>query len=419
MKTVNVVWVIVGVTLIALAGIAIVASAPSLLLVQSASATSDVMTTTSVGGEQEAVSSTTTTTTKNASSAVLGDLFMIVKFKTASINPINETYIEISTVNNVTIIPPNATAATTTTINATETTNTTVNILPNGLALDKGRSLIVAEGEDDGGTEEQENATTTFVDISRMNPDGTGSGTGVVFFSTNSTGQLAFLNNMVGISQSEFSPEGGTIRTWEWKGGTVPFETGRGNAPTTRNNQTTITSALEEEEEETISTKTTTTKNASSAVLGSLFSFGEGAEATVNPINETYIEISYSGNRIIMPPNASGVVINTTETGNFTVNIQPKGLSIEQGQGFIVTEDGAAATEEQENANLTFVSLTRTNPEGTGSGTAVAFFSTNSTGQLAFLDHMVAIGQTEFSPQGSLFREWEWKGGTVPFETGN
>jgi len=111
-----------------------------------------------------------------------------VKFKTASINPINETYIEISTVNNATIIPPNATAATTTTINATETTNTTVNILPNGLALDKGRSLIMAEGEDDGGTEEQENATTTFVDISRMNPDGTGSGTGVVSFSTNSTG---------------------------------------------------------------------------------------------------------------------------------------------------------------------------------------------------------------------------------------
>ena len=81
----------------------------------------------------------------------------------------------------------------------------------------------MTEGDD---VAEEENATTTFVDISRMNPDGTGSGTGVVFFSTNSTGQLAFLNNMVGISQSKFSPEGGTIRTWEWKGGTVPFETG-------------------------------------------------------------------------------------------------------------------------------------------------------------------------------------------------
>src|SRR5215207_4832972 len=217
MKTLNVIGVIVAVTIIALAGIAIVAAAAS-LLVQSASAT-DVMTTTSVGGKQEAVSSTTTT--NNVSNAVLGNLFLIVEFETASVNPINETYIETSTVNNLTIMPPNATG---TTINATETANATVNILPNGLALDKGQSLIVTEGDD--GAEEQENATTTFVDISRISPDGTGSGTGVVFFSTNSTGQLAFLDNMVGINQGEFSPERGTIRTWEWKGGTLPFETG-------------------------------------------------------------------------------------------------------------------------------------------------------------------------------------------------
>jgi hypothetical protein len=76
-----------------------------------------------------------------------------------------------------------------------------------------------------------------------------------------------------------------------------------------------------------------------------------------------------------------------------------------------VTEDGAAA-EKEENATLTFVMLSRTNPDGTGSGTSATFFSTNSTGQLAFLDNMVAIGQTEFSPEGAHFREWEWKGGT-------
>src|ERR671911_1585841 len=238
MKTLNVLGVIVAVTIIALAGIAIVAAAAS-LLVQSASATTVVMATTSAGVEQEAVSSTNTTS--NVSNTVLGSLFLIVEYETASVNPVNETYIEISTVNNLTIMPPNATG---TTINATETANATVNILPNGLALDKGQSLIVTEGHD--GAEEQENATTTFVDISRISPDGTGSGTGVVFFSTNSTGQLAFLDNMVGINQGEFSSEGGTIRTWEWKGGTLPFETGAA-APT--GNQTTITSALGEEEE--------------------------------------------------------------------------------------------------------------------------------------------------------------------------
>jgi hypothetical protein len=195
--------------------------------------------TNSVGEGQEAVSSMTTTPNNNPS-AVLGSPFMIVEFETASVNPINETYIEISTVHNVTIIPPNATA--TTTINAIETANTTVNILPNGLALDKGQSLIVTEGDDNDGTAKQENATTTFVDISRMNPDGSGSGTGVVFFSTNSTGQLAFLDNMVGINDSVFSPGGGTIRVWEWKGGTLPFEID-GGAPTMEN-QTTIAPVL-------------------------------------------------------------------------------------------------------------------------------------------------------------------------------
>jgi hypothetical protein len=253
MKTLNVTGVIVAMTLIALAGITMVASTPSLLLVQSASATDDVMTTTpSVGGggggEQEAVSSTTTNTTNNnVSNALLGSLFMIVEFGTANVNPINETYIEVSTVNKVTIIPPKATA--TTTINGTETANVTVNILPNGLALSKGQTLIMTEGDDDDGAAEQENATSAAVDISSMNPDGTGAGTGVVFFSTNSTGQLAFLDNMVGISQSEFSPEGGTIRTWEWKGGTLPFETGAGAAPT-------------EEPSPLTDTTTTTTTNA-------------------------------------------------------------------------------------------------------------------------------------------------------------
>jgi hypothetical protein len=207
------------------------------------SASTSRNTTTSVGGgEQEAASSTTTATNNNVSNAVLGNVFMIVEFETANVNPINETYIEISTVHNVTIIPPNATTGTT--INGTETANTTVNILPNGLALDKGQSLIVTEG-DDVGTAEQENATTTFADISRMNPDGSGAGTGVVFFSTNSTGQLAFLDNMVGINDSVFSQGGGTIRVWEWKGETLPYET---DSPPTTGNQTTSTSTLEEEE---------------------------------------------------------------------------------------------------------------------------------------------------------------------------
>src|SRR5829696_9134818 len=158
------------------------------------------------------------------------------------------------------------------------------------------------------------------------------------------------------------------------------------SASTTGNTTTTTTTSVGGEEQEAVSSATTTsTNNVSNALLGRQFSFGEGTEANVNPINETYIVISYLGNRIIMPPNATGV-INSTETGNVTINIQPNGLSINQGQAFIMTEDGAEE-EEEENATITFVLLSRTNPDGTGSGTGVTFFSTNSTGQLAFLDN--------------------------------
>jgi hypothetical protein len=241
-KTLNVIGVIMAVTIIALAGIAIVAAAAASLLVQSASAT-DVMTnTTSVWGEQEAVSSTTTT--NNVSNAVLGRLFSFGEEGTeANVNPINETYIVISYSGNRIIMPPNATGV----INSTETGNLTINIQPNGLSINQGHALI--ETEDGAAAAEEENATITFVLLSRTNPDGSGSGTGVTFFSTNSTGQLAFLDNMVAIGQIEYSPEEGInrFREWEWKGGTLPFESGAA-APLTTGNQTTITSALEEEE---------------------------------------------------------------------------------------------------------------------------------------------------------------------------
>ena len=188
------------------------------------------------------------------------------------------------------------------------------------------------------------------------------------------------------------------------------------SASITGNNTTTTTTSVGGEQE-AVSSTTTTTSNVSNALLGRLFSYDEGedVESNVNPVNETYIVISYSGNRIILPPNTTGI-INTTETGNVTINIQPKGFSFNQGHAVIMTEDGAE--EGGENATISFVLLSHTNPDGSGSGTSVTYFSTNSTGQLAFLDDLVAIGQVEYSPAEGInrFAEWEWKGGTLPFE---
>jgi hypothetical protein len=241
MKTLNVIGVIVAVTIIALAGIAIVAAANASLLVQSASAATDVTmtTTTSVGGGEQGAASSTNTTTNNVSNAALGRLFSFGEGTEATVNPINETYIVVSYSGNRIIIPPNATG---TTINSTETGNVTINIQPNGLSFDQGQAFIVTE---DGAAEEGENATITFVLLSRTNPDGTGNSTSVTFFSTNSTGQLAFLDNMVAIGQTESSPEGARFREWEWKGGMLPFEIDGDGAPTTTGKQTTIASALE------------------------------------------------------------------------------------------------------------------------------------------------------------------------------
>ena len=213
----------------------VVAAAAASLLVQSASATTDVMgNTSSVGGEEEGVS---TTTTNNTSTATLGSLFLTEEAEFTSFNPINETYIELSYVGNATIMPPNATN----TINATETGNITLNIQQNGVAFVKCQDVKMTE-EGDNGTAERENATTTFVELGRAGPGDTGSGTGVVFYSTNSTGQLAFLDNMLAIYQHEMYPGVDTIRVWEWKGGTLPFEIDGG--ATTMENQTTITPVL-------------------------------------------------------------------------------------------------------------------------------------------------------------------------------
>ena len=188
------------------------------------------------------------------------------------------------------------------------------------------------------------------------------------------------------------------------------------SASTTGNSTTTTTTSVGGEQE---AISSTTTNNASNALLGRLFSYLDEEEdvgANVNPVNETYIVISYSGgNRIILPPNTTDI-INATETANVTINIQPNGLSFYQGHAVIMTEGGAAEEGGGENATISFVYLTRTNPDGSGSGTGVAYFSTNSTGQLAFLDNMVAIGQVEYSESINRFAEWEWKGGTVPFE---
>jgi hypothetical protein len=235
MTTLSVIELILAVTIIALAGIAVAAVAS--LLVQSASAT-DIMTETL--GEEDALNtpSTSTANNNNNSNAVLGSLFLTGEDKLTSFNPINKTFTEVSYVGNRTIMPPDAT--TTATINATETGNLTLNLQPNGITFVEGQSLLVTEGNSNNNGAEQENATALLVDLNGVRPDDPRSSTGVIFFSTNSTGQLAFLDNMIALYQVKASPAGTAIEMWEWKGADLPFGN-EGDGTAIIGNQTTTT----------------------------------------------------------------------------------------------------------------------------------------------------------------------------------
>jgi hypothetical protein len=62
-----------------------------------------------------------------------------------------------------------------------------------------------------------------LVDINGVRSYDPRSSKGVVFFKTNSTGQLAFLDNMIAIYQVKASAGGTDIRMWQWNGADIQF----------------------------------------------------------------------------------------------------------------------------------------------------------------------------------------------------
>jgi hypothetical protein len=124
----------------------------------------------------------------------------------------------------------------------------------------------------------------------------------------------------------------------------------------------------------------------------------QGKTVAVTPINETHIQISLAGNGTIMLPNSTETV-KTKDTGNAIARSTPTG-NIAQGQIFIHTEDRS------ENGTVFFTEIGQN-----GKGIGVAYFSTNSTGKLAFLDNIVAVLQDELQPNGNtVISVFEWRG---------
>jgi hypothetical protein len=121
-----------------------------------------------------------------------------------------------------------------------------------------------------------------------------------------------------------------------------------------------------------------------------------GKTVAATPINQTHIQISLTGNGTIALPNSTEIV-KTKDTGNAIARLTPTG-NIAQGHIHINTEDGS------ENGTVFFTEIGQN-----GKGIGVAYFSTNSTGKLAFLDNMVAVLQDELEPNGNtVISVFEW-----------
>jgi hypothetical protein len=123
-----------------------------------------------------------------------------------------------------------------------------------------------------------------------------------------------------------------------------------------------------------------------------------------NPINETHMSVTFSGNGMLTLPNTTQT-INTTSNGSALISFMT--LSV-QGKETIRTQDGEIATG-------TLYEIDR-QPATTGEseGIVIAVVSTNATsGMLAPLNGMILVGIDEVQTTTSESRLilWEWKSG--------
>ena len=162
-------------------------------------------------------------------------------------------------------------------------------------------------------------------------------------------------------------------------------------------NASTISTGGATETNETIA-PTSNNNNNAITLAERPFLIEHGRTVAATPINQTHMQISLVGNGTITLPNSTETVM-TKDTGSAIARLTPTG-NIVHGQIHVGTEDGS------ENATVFFTEI----GQG-GKGVGVAYFSTNSTGKLAFLNNVVAVIEDEIQPNGdTLITAWEWRG---------
>lgn len=176
---------------------------------------------------------TTTSSTPITSNVELEEEpFAVGRYSPVSVNMINETQqLQIVFEGGTTITLPNSTE----TITTRDTGEGLITSLPGG---------GVIRGQIQMSTEEGSESAT--VDLTEYFLDESPTAINLAYFSTNSTGMLAPLNNMIAVSLDEEQPNGDVVvRLFEWKVG------GGGGAPNLGNNNdnTTTTAATATEEQ--------------------------------------------------------------------------------------------------------------------------------------------------------------------------
>lgn len=184
---------------------------------------------------------TTTSSTPITSNVELEEEpFAVGRYSPVSVNMINETQqLQIVFEGGTTITLPNSTE----TITTRDTGEGLITSLPGG---------GVIRGQIQMSTEEGSESAT--VDLTEYFLDESPTAINLAYFSTNSTGMLAPLNNMIAVSLDEEQPNGDVVvRLFEWKvgggGGGAP-NLGNNNDNTTSNvnDTTTITATATEEQ---------------------------------------------------------------------------------------------------------------------------------------------------------------------------
>jgi hypothetical protein len=128
------------------------------------------------------------------------------------------------------------------------------------------------------------------------------------------------------------------------------------------------------------------------------------AEPNITPINQTHATLTFSGNGTLTLPNTTQT-INTTSNGTAIISFT---TSSGYGKETIRTEDGETAT-----ATLyEIIQFNSPAPSSGGKGIITKVFQTNSTGMLAPLNGMIAVGIDDLTSSGeSHITFWTWESG--------